>query len=1063
MPKTPRESPATEGAPELPAGVKLLRALEGHANVVTSVAFDLQGRTLASGSFDKTVRLWEPQSGELLRSLKGHTNLVNCVAFDPEGRTLASGGSDNSVRLWEPQSGKLLRSLEGHTYLVDGVAFDPQGRTLASASADKTVRLWDPQSGKLLRIIRGHLLPVRSVAFNSQGRLASGSDDKTVRLWEPQTGTLLRTLKGHVDCIRSVAFDPQGRTLASGSIDATVRLWDPQTGTLLRVLEGHTGGVQAVAFSPDGALLASKSDEDGVRVWGCDTWELVAVLPKLTGSDVWIRALTFHPTKPLLATGGSVPRTHWSERAKLVHLWELDTATLLGRRAAAVPSVHYNTARVVLVGDSGVGKTGLGWRLAHGHFKEHASTHGQQFWVCDALGTKRADGTECEAVLWDLAGQPDYRLIHSLFLDDADLALVLFDPTDARDPLHGVEFWLNQLGGRRSVAALTGEPGEQGADGEALSRCPTLLVAARCDRGDARLTRDELEAYCRARGLAGYVRTSAQTGEGLDDLLARITALVAWDDKPATVTTATFKRIKDYVLGLKETGTDARAIVNAEELRARLETTDAAWRFTDDEMLTAVGHLETYGYVRRLRTSRGERRILLAPELLNNLAASFVLEARRNPRGLGALEERRLFGGEERYLFPECASLSPEEQTILTDAAALLFLEHHACFRETDELSGRSFLIFPELINLKRPVDEEKAPEEGATYTVSGAVENVFASLVVLLGYTSTFTRVAHWQNNARYEVADGSACGFRQETARDGELDLTLCFSPAAPRPVRMIFQGLFESFLARRNLTVLRHEPVLCGKCGRRLDRTVVRQRLQEGATFTFCNHCGERLALAKEEPIQQTRGQQAEVEAQRRQADARTCFEQAVFRVKAYVAEAQIKPPQCFISYAWGVKAHERWVEKSLATDLQKAGIDVVLDRWENAKIGASVLRFVERLDECDAVVIVGTPLYRQKAKNVASDKGSVAAAEYEVVGLRLLGNDQIKATVFPALCEGEPETSLPPLVRGKVYADFRKAEDYFITAFQLILSLYDILPNHTAVADLVESLQPGLRRM
>lgn len=151
-------------------------------------------------------------------------------------------------------------------------------------------------------------------------------------------------------------------------------------------------------------------------------------------------------------------------------------------------------------------------------------------------------------------------------------------------------------------------------------------------------------------------------------------------------------------------------------------------------MRTAVGHLENYGYVRRLRTSRGERRVLLASELLNNLAASFVLEARLDPRGLGALEEKRLLEG--GYAFPELAGLPAEMRTILLDAATLLFLEHHVCFRGSDPLNGQSFLIFPELINLKRPLDGEKPVEEATAYTVSGAVENVFASLVVLLGYT---------------------------------------------------------------------------------------------------------------------------------------------------------------------------------------------------------------------------------------------------------------------------------------------------------------------------------------
>ncbi|HEV7402051.1 MAG TPA: TIR domain-containing protein, partial [Chthoniobacteraceae bacterium] len=694
--------------------------------------------------------------------------------------------------------------------------------------------------------------------------------------------------------------------------------------------------------------------------------------------------------------------------------------------------------------DSGVGKTGLGWRLAHGHFKEHASTHGQQFWVCEALGAKRRDGTECEAVLWDLAGQPDYRLIHSLFLDDADLALVLFDPTDSRDPLHGVEFWLKQLSGERATL------------------CQIVLVSARCDRGDSRLTQEELESFCRARGLAGYVRTSAQSGEGIDVLLALMKELVDWENKSATTTSATFKRIKDYVLGLKQDETDKRVIVSAEDLRARLKATDASWEFTDDEMRTAVGHLETYGYVRRLRTSRGEGRILLAPELLNNLAASFVLEARRNAKGLGALEERRLLGDGERYALPELASLPAEAQTILTDAAALLFIEHHVCFRETDPLTRLSFVIFPELINLKRPVDEEKAPEEGAAYTVSGAVENVFASLVVLLGYTSTFTRIAHWQNNARYEVADGTVCGFRLVAEGDGELDLTLCFSSPS-RPVRRIFEGLFESCLGRRNLSVTRHEPIHCGKCGNRLDRAVIRQQREAKKNFAFCSNCGKKLKLAAEEPIQQAHEHQTAVETQRHQAEARTRFETAIFRVQAYVTEQKIKPPQCFISYAWGVKEHERWVEKSLATDLQKAGIDVLLDRWENGKIGASVSRFVARIEKADRVIVVGTPDFRRKYENRDSATGYVVAAEVDVLENRLLGTEAQKESVLPALLAGEKTSALPPLLHGRVYADFRRAEDYFLSTFTLIRSLYNLEPTHPAVADLIESLRMEPHRM
>ncbi|HEY0543936.1 MAG TPA: GTP-binding protein [Pyrinomonadaceae bacterium] len=456
----------------------------------------------------------------------------------------------------------------------------------------------------------------------------------------------------------------------------------------------------------------------------------------------------------------------------LINIWEIDFGTLLGKAAQAEPSrraTHHTTAKVVLVGDHSVGKSGLAWRLKHKEFKEQASTHGQQFWVLPELGKLREDGTECEAILWDLAGQPDYRLIHALFLDDVDLALILFDSSNISDPLHGVEFWLKQL--------TKGKKAGQAKSSEGQSSCLKILVGAQSDRGTPTLTVEELKAFCERRGISGYLSTSAKEGSGLAELLERMKELIAWDDKPATVTTVTFKRIKDYVLGLKEKQQEGQSvIVSPQELRRQLEETDAQWQFTDAEMLTAVGHLENYGYVKKLRTSKGEERILLSPELLNNLAASFVLEARRNLKGLGSLEEQRLMACD--YPFSELKKLSQEERDILFDSAALLFLEHNVCFRETDPLGGKSYLVFPELINLKKPpLDDEQPTEDGVAYTVNGSVENVYASLVVLLGYTEKFTRTNQWRNQARYEVGDSLICGFRQDDERDGELDFVLYF----------------------------------------------------------------------------------------------------------------------------------------------------------------------------------------------------------------------------------------------------------------------------------------------
>ncbi len=204
------------------------------------------------------------------------------------------------------------------------------------------------------------------------------------------------------------------------------------------------------------------------------------------------------------------------------------------------------------------------------------------------------------------------------------------------------------------------------------------------------------------------------------------------------------------------------------------------------------------------------------------------------------------------------------------------------------------------------------------------------------------------------------------------------------------------------------------------------------------------------------------QAEVESQRRSAEQRTRFEQAVFRVQAYVAEQKIKPPECFISYAWGVPEHERWVEKRLATDLQKAGIGVVLDRWENAQIGASVARFIERIEKSNRIVMIGTPLYRRKYENKDTSTGYVVAAEVDLIANRFLGTETQKESVLPLLLAGDKAQSLPPLLHSRVYADFREEEAYFTEAFDLILDLYDIRHQDPAVADLCESLRgPEMR--
>jgi WD40 repeat protein len=246
---------------------RLLTTLR-HTDEINVVAFNPDGSTLATGSRDNTVCLWDTATWQPFTQPLHHEKGVWTLAFSPDGRILATGSDDKTVRLWDAVTGQLLAQPLRHVTSVRTLAFSPDGDTLATGGANGTARLWDAATGLSLFQLFRHEDVVWTLAFSpDRHTLATGSGDYTVRLWDVATGQLCVKPLDHEDWVWTLAFSPDGRTLATGSRDKTARLWDATTGQPLAQPFHHKDRVLTLAFSPNGHILATGSADKTARLW----------------------------------------------------------------------------------------------------------------------------------------------------------------------------------------------------------------------------------------------------------------------------------------------------------------------------------------------------------------------------------------------------------------------------------------------------------------------------------------------------------------------------------------------------------------------------------------------------------------------------------------------------------------------------------------------------------------------------------------------------------------------------------------------------------------------------
>jgi Tol biopolymer transport system component len=298
--------------------------LGGHSYFVSSAVFSPDGRRIATASGDKTVKLWNAETGQLIRTFTGHTGTVFSVAFNPNGMRLASGSLDETVKLWNAETGQEIRTITGHSGNIISITFSPDGTRLASGSLDKTVKLWNAETGQVIRTMTGHSSNVHFVAFSSGGaRIISVSygaikvfdantgreisnidledpvdtavcspDGRSVitsvgsqgelKIWDLETGRETRTIpmagKGEGF---AAAYSPDGRYIVTDHSDSNITIWHVETGREQRTLTGHSDGTIAFAFSPDGRRILSGSGDATAKIWDAETGREIRSLPAI--------------------------------------------------------------------------------------------------------------------------------------------------------------------------------------------------------------------------------------------------------------------------------------------------------------------------------------------------------------------------------------------------------------------------------------------------------------------------------------------------------------------------------------------------------------------------------------------------------------------------------------------------------------------------------------------------------------------------------------------------------------------------------------------------------------
>ena len=663
--------------------------------------------------------------------------------------------------------------------------------------------------------------------------LAWTAGTSTVWVHETAAGEPVRQFDDHTGTVTGLSWIDD-EWIVSASLDATLKVWQPDDSVSSTVVETIAAAGMVFVRGQRTALI-----------WSAARGELLAWSLDGTPAQLWYRdppppSVAAHFTRLAVSAVDGLMALVDPGAAELTLIRDWD-------RTVSAPAVTttYANAKVLLLGDSGVGKSGLAMMLAAGQFQATDSTHGRRIWRLPTADEADPSAENRDVLLWDLAGQPGYRIVHQLHLEGADLALIVFDAKSETAPLAGVRHWARAV--RHAHPATAGG-------------LTAFLVAARADRGGINVSDQRIRKLMAEFGLDEHFKTSALEGTNVDLLRSRLLAAIDWTRIPEVTSTALFAAVKQFVMSQKSapgslmTPIDElcrmfqQAVPEGQRLLTGEQPADAAGSGSPElasARLTSVfegcvARLESADLVKRLKWGGY---VLLQPELLDAYAGAIVNAAREEPDGLGCILEADVVG--LNFGVPSAGRVVEERQERLLVLATLEeLLQCELVLREPTEDGGVQ-LVFPSAY--RRDLPPSETPKgDAVVFRFEGPVENVYATLIVRLTRSNRFTRVDSWQSAARF-AADVGMCTVALKYDGEGKAELWIGYD-RVPDALRKQFERFVHVHLDRRATpgSVTRERQYSCPHDGTAFTAEQVQRVLRLGRLDIRCPVCENTVSL-------------------------------------------------------------------------------------------------------------------------------------------------------------------------------------------------------------------------